>query len=528
MSFSTRNNHGTMGLVAISGFVLVLIVLAAFGLLMRFGGAKETANAVDAGALNVGKRCFEQKVSAQSADEEQFKDVADSQNKFGLTNINRVWAKAMLAAANVSAMSPATPQAQDHANRLFQAAKAISDRLADKLNTPSNLHQYFSEISHQNSVRMVGTSSTAEVENVNWETSLTNRGIETNIEVTADQFPTGTFGNVQAVNKTIQGTPHSFIPGYKPINYLGNDFCFVPFKAEEKTHLISLDQFENDKLSKKALPQWSNPVPNSFSCQGKTSQASQYTAGSISCVLANPQRPFKLQMPGAYIKIKLKEKSTATWYFNGIPWPATTSYDYVIPENSTRGPGVAGLGTITGTCTFGLEYINKTVYGALFALPTEDYSDIQQALVQRIREIAPGFTTADLEPLLSFPLLPAAADHDTDSDNTVYIVFKDGNGQLKCLPQPEAQAFALNTANFEKGSDGPEFDHNESPMVVPGIPGVAWGTPVGFGTPKDLPDVLNIEGHLYWTPGSGFDGCLGELRLERGTDAFINGIVTFP
>jgi hypothetical protein len=496
-----------------------------------FGGAKEISNAVDAGTLNVGKKSFEVKVGAQSLDEKmQFKDLEDSQGQFGLTNINRVWGKALLSAANVAAMSNAekTAQAQNNADKLFSAAEGISNRLADKLNTPANLHDYFTELSKQNSVRMVGKTATAEVQDGDWKTSLVNRGIESNLRIFQDQFPSAdTYNAVAAVEKTVKGEAHKYVPGYKPISIGGHNFCLVPFKAEEKTCLISKGQFDDEALKQKPLPQWSNPVPNSFSCHGHTVTEAPYKEESIAHVLTNPQRTFKLEMPSAFIKIKLKEKSTAKWSFNGIPWPATTSYDYVIPENSTRGPGVAGLGTITGTCTFGLEYINKTVYGALFALPTENYDGVKNALVQRIKEIDPDFKAGDLQSLLSFPLLPAAADHDADSDNTVYVVFK-SNGKLKCLPQPEAQAFALFDANFSKSADGNERKiKNESPLFVPGVPGVCWGTPVGFGTPKDLPDFMLIEGELHWKPGSGYDGCLGELRLERGTHAYVNGIVTF-
>ncbi len=525
----TRRRRGAaLGLVAVCGLVLALIIFGAFFLLLFLGGAKETSNAVDAGALNVGKRSFEIKVEAQTPDEHQFGDLADSQDRFGLTNINRVWGKALLAAANVTAMGSGAPsEARDHADKLFNGAQGISDRLADKLTSPGNLHDYFTELSQQNTVRMAGQTAKAEVKAADWNTSLVNRGIETNIEVIPEQFPANTFDSIGAVDKTVQGKPLKFIPGYKPITFLDHHFCLVPFKAEEKTHLISLDQFEKDRLSAKPFPDWSKPVTNSFSCRGQAATTGPYVEESISCVLTNPQRSFKLEMPRAFIKIKLKEKSTAKWSFNGIPWPADSSYDYVIPENSTRGPGEAGLGTIMGTCTFGLEYINKTVYGALFALPTENYDDVKNPLIQRVKEIDPDFD-GDLQSLLSFPLLPAAADHDSDSDNTVYIVFKDNSGKLKCLPEPEAQAMALGGSDFSKTADGPESDHDESPMFVPGVPGVCWGTPVGFGTPKDLPDFMLIEGDLYWKPGSGYDGCLGEVRLERGTHAYVNGIVTFP
>ena len=526
-----QKRAATMGLVVVCGLVLTIVIAAAFSLLMYFGGAKEISNAVDAGSLNVGKRSFEIKVTAQSPDEQQYADVADSQNSFGLTNIDRVWGKALLAAANVEAMGNGAPgQAKNNAQKMFDGAKGLSDQLASKLTQPNNLQGYFQEISEQNSVRMLGKTAKAQWKAGDWNTSLVNRGIETNIEVIPDQFPSGgTFASVGAIDKTVKGQAKKFIPGYKPINILGKDFCLVPFKAEERTHLISADEFQANRVNTKPLPQWANPVPNSFSCHGHAVTEAPYPEESISCVLTNPQRTFQLAMPGSFIKIKLKEKSTAKWSFNGVPWPQNTEYDYVIPENSTRGPGIAGTGTITGTCTFGLEYINKTVYGALFALPGENYDSVKQLLIQRIKEIDPDFKDGDLQPLLSFPLLPAVADHDSDGDNTVYIIFKPSGGDLKCLPQPEAQLLAPFGTSFGKAADGSEEEAlDESPLIVPGVPGVCWGTPVGFGTPKDLPDLMLIEGTLNWKPGSGYDGCLGELRLERGSHAYVNGIVTFP
>ena len=142
MDIRHRQRGAALGLVAVLAFVLVILVIAFFQLTMYFGGSKETRNAVDAGTLNVGKRSFEIKVIALQSAEMRFMDVADSTGKFGLANINRVWGKALLIAANAEAMKADGQEgsAVGNADTTFDGAKSLSVKLADELKTPSNLH----------------------------------------------------------------------------------------------------------------------------------------------------------------------------------------------------------------------------------------------------------------------------------------------------------------------------------------------------------------------------------------------------
>ena len=154
---------------------------------------------------------------------------------------------------------------------------------------------------------------------------------------------------------------------------------------------------------------------------------------------------------------------------------------------------------------------------------------IKNNLIQRCKEIDPDWG-GNLHTLLMCPLIPSAADVDSDDDNTVYIIFKtSADGSLTCLPEPAAKAMRSDI-DFSKDADGSDKELvDEFPLIVVGYGGIPFGgVPVGVGTPVEAPDIMTIEGTLNWKPGSGYDGNLGEVKLERGTRLDINGIVVFP
>src|SRR5271163_1132345 len=100
-----RNDCGmTIGLTVSICFLLVVLSGAFLTFSLITFGSNEVRNAVDAGTLNLGQQVFTLGTGIQGADEQQYADLADWQGRFTLTNINRVWGKALLAAINVRAM----------------------------------------------------------------------------------------------------------------------------------------------------------------------------------------------------------------------------------------------------------------------------------------------------------------------------------------------------------------------------------------------------------------------------------------
>jgi len=531
-----------MGLVAVLGFVLVMLTTAFFQLSMYFGGSKETRNAVDAGTLNAGKRAFEVKVKALGADELQFIDVADSQGEFGLVNINRVWAKAMLAAANAQAMQSdgQAGGAVGHAGDLFDGARGISDRLSDKLNTETNLHNYFRDIGNANSLRMLGPNSELSVAAGQWETSLTDRGKETNIEIRDYIMPSNAGLNaVNAVDATVAGDSRKWIPGYQPVSILGRDYCFVPFRAEEKTHLISGIEFKANQKSIQPLPQWPNPVPNAFSCHGRTVANATYGQEAISYVVGNPQRRFKLAMPHTFVHIKL-EDNKVTWLLNspvpelGDNHPSVEQYESTYPNRpdlaSRSGtPTSAICGTLmANSVPLGTEYVPPTLDSALFgtALQVGNKSKLENALVQRINEMitdpeAPKFTAAKLHSLLDDPACIAALQLDEED----YYIFSPDGKEVKVAPKAEAMADApwiIPMINHAADGSAKEIMSIESNVPLIGLVQVIPDPFCSIYIPPF--GLLNVEIHADWKPGSGYDGCLGEVTMKHHTEVYLWGV----
>src|SRR5690606_22258428 len=95
-----RNKHGvSLAFVGLCAVLLIVLVFMGFQYSMLLGGSRQVRNSVDAAVLNVSKRLPESKVATIPL----YKDCADSTGQVGLSNINRVWGKAMLVAANAEA-----------------------------------------------------------------------------------------------------------------------------------------------------------------------------------------------------------------------------------------------------------------------------------------------------------------------------------------------------------------------------------------------------------------------------------------
>lgn len=508
-----RNARGAMlGFIVSGTFFFVVLAIAIVQISMLVSGSREVANAVDSGTLNAGKKAVQLTTGTQGFDESQFSDLKDDDGEFGLTNINRVWGKALLARMNAKAMKDAgqsTGTSDSHADSLFSAAESISDRVADKLKDAKNLHPFFTELAAKNSIRMLGNTATVQVDAGNgWDTSLMDRGEETNIIVTDGQLPDGFNINDSKMFKQAEDNK-VHIKGYTDIQVMNKSICFVPFKVKQQPHLISEKTFKENTLANKPFPAWKNPVPNAISCQGETKSQRLDQQHARSFVLTNPQKNFDLAMPHTFMKVKF-EDNTAHWYINGIPAP-NSSYDFHTDVQKREYP--CGTGTLTVTATLGNEYMPPTVGKGIFALPGGDYDPVTHALLQRCREIKHDFTESDLDQMLM--MCPIIGTQE-------FVIFPDPNGTLRCTPKSLAQGLAP-WIDTSKEADGKEEEIVSDETWF--IPNFVIAIPKGLGA-KPLPSWCVTYGSLKWKPGTGYDGCLGELRIERETDIFANGVCT--
>jgi hypothetical protein len=507
-----RNAHGaTTGLVVALLFVFTTIIVGFFQISLYFFGADDTRNATDSGALKVGQKSLTISTTAQNSIEHQFDDVADSKGNFNLTNINRVWGKAMLASLNVAAMYEqgyGSSEANSHSDALFQAAQSISDRLANKLSTPKNHHAAFTSVTDLNSLNSLGEKTKLTVaENSNWTTSFVDRGSESNLEFDKDQLPAKS--QVDTIGPVTGQDGKQYIPGYKAMKFLQKTFYLVPFKAGERPHLISAEKYNNESLKAKPIKDWRTPVPNAFSVGGKTINQDNLGQTAIAYVQTNPQRKFDLGIPRAFIRIRL-EKNTVRYIHNQMP---RTSMNYAFRKEEQIQVFDAGAGVAHVTASLGNEYTPPTLHQAIYALPG-DHSEITRVLLQRCREIKRNIKEAELMALLQIPLV---------NDIDEYLIFPLRKDFLVVMPLPNARG-TVPGLDFLAKADGNEKEI--ATEIAPLVPNSATVRLVGSGQVTVPPTATTIEhGHLKWKPGSGYEGCLGELSIERDTEILSFGFM---
>ncbi len=495
---------------------------------LYFGGSRETRNATDAGALNVGKKSLTVTVKSQGGDEDQYNDVTDANNEFGLTNIDRVWGKALMVAMNAQDIKNAgkeTGATSSHASAMFQAAENISDSLADKLNDPNNLYPLFNQVSQANNVRMLGGTATAKAFPGNWKTSLLEREQESNVTINPNQLPLSV--NMSEISTTTDKGGNICMTGYKKINMYGHDYWFVPFKYNERPRLESQKHFEENTVVAKALSGWAKPVPNTFYVESRTTAGSPADQKATAVVKANPMTTFKMRIPHGYIRLKFP-KSKAKWFLNYPlpPFPTYTSEYSYGPSSETQFKEfyVYACGNGQATASLANEYIPNTVWNCLFptaTIPQPSWNGVKNALVQRGREIDPTFNTAKLMAILNTQTL--------SMDDTFFIVPDPTGNTLVCVSESMVTTVApwiSGKQNASPDSDAEDFDELWPPYTYPNTV-QSWTLECGSLTQPAGTGVFSFtdaDGTIEWRRGTGYDGFLGEITVKRNTNIRLYGV----
>ena len=552
------NRRHKKGSITAFGVVLAMVLVVLGGGFLFFilfmGGQREIKNAVDAGMLNIGKQVQDNISVNLNGSENQmcFLDVTTDtidNSKFGdtkvdLRRINRVWGEAMLMAINAQAAGGDAGSGAGHAQQACQGAEEISNALADKLNTASNLYNFFTEFTDSNSVRMLGTQvKTHVLPGGNWQTSLMDRESESNIVLNGSppnfnlpsnfNLPADTYTKSKRKNVPGEAANLYFLKGYAPLSIGNNTFWQVPYQYDEKPHLVSKTTFDAAKPSAQPIT-WNKPVPNAFSGEGEATKGATGEK-AVSWVLTNPRQPFQMAIPHGFVHISLDDMK-AHWKFFPTAYPpvefTTSDYGY-IPDTQSGTPmpqgGLLCSLVAPGDTELGLDVAGRSLDGVIFAmwLSGGDRSKVEEYLTSRCNEMItkPGKTisTSDMHSALSNPVTMAAMMSGASKD--FYLFSPDGESLL-CLPEAAAIAKAPWLAPLINNDP----DGNERKVVddsyMPTFAGFPTATPDPFCTVDVELGWATMDEDIYWRPGTGYNSCLGKLRVKHWTDVFSLAVAT--
>lgn len=549
MHTQSRKRGSAIAFGTVLALALVVLGVGFLFLILYMGGQNETKNAVDAGVLNIGKQVIDNITVDLNGSEEQqiFYDcTATNANgydkielpvggKVSLRTINRVWGKAMLIAANAKESG----SGQSNADKALQGAADISKALADKLKTASNLYTFFTDFAQANSVRMIGTDVKVNVlPGANWQTSLLERDFESNIQLNPGDnngLPPGVSFDTNSTTPCMRNPVPAgaggvkFLKGYSPITMGNGTFWQVPFAYDEKPHLVARSTFDSNSSTAKPIT-WNDAVPNGFSAEGAAVKSGPNGERAISWVMSNPRQPFQLSMPHSFMKIHLDELRVHFMFFPA-PAPAvemapSQSYDDYTPSSVTGAPAPAG-GVLCSTVTpdsveVGLDVVGRPLDQLIFGPPGGDTAHLEALMTNRMNEMLskPG-STANMHSVLNDPL---TIGYILAGERDFYVFSTDGEN-LTVLPK----YLALPMAPWLLGSIDNNPDGSESKLVDD-----TWIPAPIFFSPIVTPDPFCTEflalgwgtwdKDLYWTPGTGYNKCLGTVRVKRWTDVYSLGI----
>lgn len=493
------------GLVVALAFVLIIVIVAAIKLSMTLSSSQAVRNSVDAAALNIATHVPDMKSPPGS---EMYKDCVDITGKIGLTNINRVWGKALLISANAAEMqnSGQAGSAEGGASKAMDAAKDVNGKLHDVVSNADGLGAYVDPGKSGATEKPAAASKTGgsdQSQAPQFDSAYVHKGDESNISINPAQLPDGIKLDVEPVD-TGDG---KYLAGYKPIKINGKDFMFVPFRRHEMPHLISREEF----LANKSIPAQapSGLAPNAFFAAGKLGGGS--TVASASAV-ANPQHTYELAIPCAYVWIKLEPTKT-TWLVNNKE-VNTSTYEFQPTEQWKVESYKVGCDYINGYATLGKEFgsSSPSLYKVITAFGGT-YDPIFQKMKQRLSEVDPGFSKDQLLSLLkSQPVTPGVYDYViypkyATLDHThpsITIAAKNDVTEPWFVAAPPEGTESTLTEDY--GKDEP--NSNRAQIVGIWILGEHH---------------VEVRGKLKWTPGTGAAQNLGMLKVERQAKVTFEG-----
>ncbi|HEY9717462.1 MAG TPA: hypothetical protein V6C69_08335 [Trichormus sp.] len=366
-----RRKGATLGLVAVSVLVIIMIGVGCFFLAKICGGSREVTNATDAGTLNVARaalRSRDAEVAVPPAgyptDPASFATLADPvYGGMTLYTYNRAVAEALLVALN--AQQEGTPTSASNATTVYNELTALGQSLTTALKAQATLQARFNQVASGgagqnpgNNSKMFGNNAISEIA---YSSQWMKTGGSTNIWfyqnpnpiVPGQPAPPSTVpptANLASLNLTSAGTVNftpsgggatnaynnKYMVGYSPINVVGfGTYIGVPVFPQQNPHLVSTADFKSSPTNY-APPAGNTSVPpNAFSVQAQSLDTNSGTGmvasqnamgGSLACAIVgctiggvnNVTSPvhFAASLPGGYVLISNRSAATPPNGFN--------------------------------------------------------------------------------------------------------------------------------------------------------------------------------------------------------------------
>ncbi|MBX9687320.1 MAG: hypothetical protein K2X27_11500 [Candidatus Obscuribacterales bacterium] len=199
------------------------------------------------------------------------------------------------------------------------------------------------------------------------------------------------------------------------------------------------------------------------------------------------------------------------------------------PQSKFGSPASAVCGSLQGiSIPLGKEYLPPSLDSAIFGskLESGDSEKLETLLVNRLNEMIskPGkvLSKSDLHSLLSRPETAAWMQADTRD----YYIFSPDGESLDVGPKDYATAkCSWLQATIDHQPDGSSAKKAHLSSFFPLLPGQVNVIPDPLCFPYFPPfGLLYVSIDDQWKPGSGYNGCLGEVKVSHHSDVYLWGI----
>jgi hypothetical protein len=508
-----KQDGATLALILSCAAVLIMCLLAIFSLIQIFTGSDRTRNAVENGTLNIAKHVMDIKVDPNDT----YSDCVDTNGKIGLSNMNRVWGKALLINANDEAMIQdqlSSGNDISNAELAYQDAQFINDGLYKHVTDANHLQTYFDQL-------MLGKNNKHSLDNLP-QTAMVYRGDESNLQVSKQQIATLSKQTPSGGSTTFEEmSTAGRMKGYHPIRVNNKQFAFLTFHNNEMPHLIDGKYFIQNTNAANPITGIKHALPNAYMGTGSINNIT-----SSASAVANPQQNYAASIPHAFLVISFQ--NTADWYVNNNKVTETTYntnpkeywgvQDYKLPCN----------GLLDGYATLGKEYVKIdsetkvtnpiSLWTELTRLPQDQFKLAMTSLMQRVQEINPSYTFDQMQKML---------DKQNFTDDNQYVIYP--TYKSSDYTDPQIQCAPFSTGSF------PSWLQKNNPSDGSTKPGEK-GTYKGKSSSRQIvmdpsgnqsknkkkckmkPPTADISSKTEWQPATGYQQNLGQLNIKHLTE----------
>lgn len=518
-----RRRGAALALVGLLALLVIGLIVVAFQSMVYLGSSQEVKNSVDAGALNVAKQAMQLKFDPTRLG---YDDVEDATHMMGLGNFNRAVGKAYLVNANVQDMvatgygTQSTTQSGDAA---YQNLVLLGNELYSALKRKDFADLSFDQMAGDKPAKLLaGGNNVMHSQDAQVQSACLYRGEESNLLVSDMAALPASVGKP----KLMQRNQSVFMQGYNASQANGKWFNLTSFHQDEAPHLISMNDFT--KWQNVGVPYASNPLPNAFLSAGQL-QGAKIGIGASACAVSNPMRTYQMTIPHAYVTIRIQ--NNAIWKVQGRQVYTNTYANQ--PQKYWGAKSVKiippGQGMLNGYATLGAEY-KGDARSAIEALPG-NHEPVYQKLLQRIKEVWPGYTEQQLkDKLSSIPVMQNGTSISTiilypnyrTADNTDPILaFNTSDSESS-----EGHALSTTSGGLPSWLVPTNAEGSSKTLVtesaVVNAPNTCWSM-ISGPYPTDAHATIE-SGVISWAPGTGWHQNLGDIYIVRTTIVNFTGL----